>query len=355
VLLRKSPLEKYLSLKGEKMSCRSTSISHYATAETKFLVRNLDDSQVSSLYHALKREAKNEETSEQPTLEEYNDFLEQKQWAIRNDESLTYTEKERLISRLNKAKTENIPNPETWFASKNILTSAIIAENRISNTLEHVSKKMNVSEKELTEVFDSWRKDPEEYEDPKDILEKKYRYDMIPGMPTDARTSKALRKLGYEHFLSEPYPVFVYGTLRSGQHNFGLMGKAPTEIRDAKLYGVAVYGSSRAFPYAANHPDPNAVTVGEIVWLSPDEEGENARLNLDYLEGFDSDSPSTSHYTREKKIIVTENEMGEQERYEAWVYIAHEGISQNFDEQDRISHGDWVQAKKDKLHKHYSS
>ena len=84
-----------------------------------------------------------------------------------------------------------------------------------------------------------------------------FHYHEYAGVPNDEDTQRALRKLGYEHFLAQPYPVFVYGTLRHGQRSHHLFGDAYTTITPGRVYGCSVYGEHWVFPYACENPDPD--------------------------------------------------------------------------------------------------
>jgi len=108
--------------------------------------------------------------------------------------------------------------------------------------------------------------------------------------------------------------------------------------------GIAVYHSSYGFPYAAEHED-DSVVVGELVWLSDTESGEITRYNLDYLEGFDCDFPSRSHYERVSRNVRYTDDAGEERSTQAWVYLARSNRP-HLIESDRIPHGDWVQSRK---------
>ena len=156
----------------------------------------------------------------------------------------------------------------------------------------------------MKSLLEKWR-DDDRYEDYAPPENEEFHYDKLRGMPQDKRTARALRKLGYEHYLAQPLPVFVYGTLRAGQGNSVLMADARIGYLEGTVKGVAVYGNRRyGFPYAAEHEDPDAIAKGEIVWLSHDEKGLDARRSLDMLEGFDSDYPTQSHYLRTRKTVL---------------------------------------------------
>lgn len=168
-----------------------------------------------------------------------------------------------------------------------------------------------------------------------------YRFDRLPGVPTDPNSARALRRLGYERYLATPYPVFVYGTLRRGQGNSFLLDGARENTHEGYLDGVAVYHGP-GFPYAAEH-DPTSRAVGEVVWLRDDAAGQDARDSLDYLEGFNSRYPSDSHYERVAREVTYTDTWGETTTVTAWVYLAR-FRRHALSEGDIIDGGDWVEA-----------
>lgn len=213
----------------------------------------------------------------------------------------------------------------------------------VNVVLSQVASRLGLSEPRIRHMFNEWRQSgPDDFED-KPAPEERFRYDLNPDVPTDPATQRALRKLGYEHYLATPYPVFVYGTLRSGQGNERLMSEAKQQTLDARMPGVALYTSEYVFPYAAEHDDPETSAVGEVVWLTEDERGESARQMLDHLEGFYSDYPSSSHYERTTRTVTyADPETGEEQQTTAWVYLARGRSRAVLREADRIPSGDWV-------------
>jgi gamma-glutamylcyclotransferase (GGCT)/AIG2-like uncharacterized protein YtfP len=201
-------------------------------------------------------------------------------------------------------------------------------------------------EGDIVNALTRWAETPNHYEvtaspDPR------FAFQDLPGVPDDPSVRAAFTRLGYETYLSQPYPVFVYGTLRTGQHNNHLLADATVEAAPARMEGVAIYGSSYGFPYAATHGASDAVTVGEVMELTSDDAGLDARRRLDWLEGFKSDRPSDSHYERVlRDVQVTDPATRATVTKKAWVYLAGDGAAHRLPERERILHGDWVAAKR---------
>lgn len=323
------------------MSCRETPLTYTATTFARISHPNMDDSQIQSIFHELRREGK-EIGSLPPSEKEWKDALEKLRWSIRHDDTIKTSIKHRLLDRLGEARHGSLPTGDVWHAVQNIQIAAGYSDRRMNLLYEHIGEGLNQDPQEIKEIVNNWRENSDDYEDY--ILKNhRYRYDLLDGVPKDKRTSKALRKLGYEIYLAEPLPVFVYGTLRTGQHNSSLMEKANLKAIPAKISGATIYGASYGFPYAKETEDPDSVVIGEIVWLSQDENGQEARQSLDWLEGFDSDEPSNSHYIRSRRKVTYE-ENGEKKTQEAWVYLVPPK-GRNFPDHERIHHGDWVAEK----------
>lgn len=174
--------------------------------------------------------------------------------------------------------------------------------------------------------------------------DEKYRYDLNPGLPQDENTIKALKRIGYEAYLNQKLPVFVYGTLRSGQGNRRIMASSVTDYKLASIKGIGIYNGDYSFPYAKEHDDPEAIIIGELTWLSDDKEGATARSRLDRLEGFNADQPELSHYDRALKEVTITNSEGKQETHKAWIFLAQGTAKDQLHERDRVRNGDWVKS-----------
>lgn len=322
------------------MSCRSTRASSSAFSYAQAL-SGLNETQIQSLFHELKREGKN---LTQPTREEYVKQLNILKQQVEEDPSLKESAKTRIVERINKAASDEVIDAASWHATLNIKNRSITAAQKLQRILNQTASNMGIDEQDMETIFHTWLKNSDDYENIASPDEK-FRYDLDPNVPHDEKTLKALRKLGYEQYLAQPYPVFVYGTLRPGQGNYRLMGDAVQTYTSGVAKGIGIYGPTRGFPYAAEHKDDNAITVGEVVWLSNDYTGVKARQNLDYLEGFSSDYPTNSHYERVLKTINIQDNNGNSKEVKAWMYLARGYSRSALQENDRILHGDWVQAK----------
>ena len=323
------------------MSCRSTPLSHAATTEAHATTPTLDDAQVQSLFHALKREGKTLGALA-PSPDEYAYGIQRIRWRTRNDPSLTPSLQNAILQRLDDAEHGPLPTGELWHAVVGVRSAADVAASRLDKIVTEVAASTGDDPQHVRELLTKWRDDDhDDYEDyPAPDVD--YRHDLLSGVPTDRRTARALRKLGWEQYLAEPLPVFVYGTLRIGQHNAVLYDGALDSYADGTVHGVGVYGSRNGFPYAAEHPNPAAVTVGDLIWLTDDPAGHTARRYLDGLEGFSSDDPSASHYLRVRKPIVLPAADGGTVTRTAWMYLAQGHYAERLRETDRIVHGDWV-------------
>lgn len=319
------------------MSCRSTRASS-AAVSLAHLSSGLDDAQVASLFHALKREGAAQEA---PSTAEYQAGLERLALRV-SDLAVSDSQRDRLLARLRDAEAEELDG-SAWYAVSNVQAAAQVAREALQSRYDQVAGLFGVDAGKVADLVDGWRVNPGTFEDVQ--APAKFRFDLDAGIPGDERTLRALRKLGYETFLAEPYPVFVYGTLRSGQGNHRLMADAVQSSSLARADGVGVYGAHAGFPYATEHEDADAFTVGEVSWLSDGPVGWQARQSLDWLEGFSSDAPSTSHYERVLRPVRVQGPDGVTREVQAWMYMARGSARRQLSEADRILDGDWVAAR----------
>ena len=141
---------------------------------------------------------------------------------------------------------------------------------------------------------------------------------------------------------SDATVVFVYGTLRPGQPNHGLLARDIDSSISAHGHGLRLYAAAHhGYPYATTgHPDD--LVAGDLITLRPDRAFAGVR-RLDYLEGFDPDHPDRGHYLRRRRTFVND----QPSRFgpagtttDAWIYLAGPRTSLRF--LQSIPTGDWL-------------
>ncbi len=323
------------------MSCRSTSASSTAVSLAT-ATSGLDESQIMSIFHELKREGKD---AEAPNMEEYLAGLDKLRLRVNSELSERPNFQNRLLTRIEKARIDGPVDGATWYAIMDLNAEATTAHDRLDKTLSSLAEALDETPESMKTLFETLRKYTNKYED-QAATEKAYRFDLLKGLPKDDATSKALRRMGYQMFLQHPYPVFVYGTLRPGQGNHHMMEDAVADTFEGKVTGVGIYGAHQGFPYASEHEDPSAYVIGNVINLTDDQEGWKARQSMDHLEGFSKDHPSSSHYERILKEVEIVTPAGGRETVKAWIYLARGPSRDQLRESDRIPDGDWVEARK---------
>ena len=138
--------------------------------------------------------------------------------------------------------------------------------------------------------------------------------------------------------------MFVYGTLRPGQTNYGLVRSAVIARTLARLDNHSLRADACAsYPYAVE--DRGHSVVGDLLELKPGTE-EAVLRRLDALEGYrpDATDPEKSHYLRVRRTVTTTS--GDDDRgaagpvIEAWVYLAGPAVSPG--QQPLVPSGDWT-------------
>lgn len=309
---------------------------------------SLDEAQVTSIFHRLRETHKD---APAPSAEEAIATLSRLRRDADLDHTLPDSIRERLQSRYDKALAEvadgTIPDGRTWAAMQHTLVEAQIAERNLDLTVRAAARAQRMNADRMAAMFRKWRRDPDSFDD-MSAPDPAFRLpaDKFPG---DKRTQRALRKLGFENYLAQRLPCFVYGTLRQGQYNAGIMEDGiASRSGQAQIDGIAVYGASWGFPYAMEAPDGEGSTKGDLVFLSDTHDGDWARERLDGLEGFNSDRFNDSHYRRvEHTVTYRDPDTGEIKQTQAWVYLAGEWSKERCTPEERIAHGDWVQGKRD--------
>lgn len=150
------------------------------------------------------------------------------------------------------------------------------------------------------------------------------------------------------HHPSKYLPVFVYGTLRSGQDNWRryLQGKTVAE-RPAIAPDHKMYATNYAYVTDA----PGQQIVGELIEIRP-ECYERVMHDLDRLEDYDPLDSEHSLYVRvAREVLVAGAEHGQ--RRWAWIYHLNPRQRDSFSDTDLVAGGDWLghcaQTRSDRL------
>lgn len=123
--------------------------------------------------------------------------------------------------------------------------------------------------------------------------------------------------------------VFVYGTLRKGCGNHGLLYNA-TSVGKARL-NATMYSFGH-IPYVSlMNPEPESYVHGEVYEID-----EFTLTRLDYLEGYREGNAESSFYNRSLVRVVLDS--GKEDT--AFVY--HIDYRED-NEAKRIQSGDWLQ------------
>ena len=132
-------------------------------------------------------------------------------------------------------------------------------------------------------------------------------------------------------------PVFVYGTLRSGEGNWSwaLCGRTASE-QVATLTGVQMFDQG-GFPYVMRSDNPDETVVGDLMQIEPALFGQ-VMADLDRLEGF---TPGSRFNLYNREVVTVTTEDGK--THDAYVYIVaterEERVRQSC---PRIESGDWI-------------
>jgi gamma-glutamylcyclotransferase (GGCT)/AIG2-like uncharacterized protein YtfP len=144
-----------------------------------------------------------------------------------------------------------------------------------------------------------------------------------------------------EYYESLPRrPMFVYGTLRTGQGNWRnfLQGRTsqetPAVARDRALY-------DNGLAYA--HERPGHQVVGDLVEVSEADYAEVMR-SVDGLEGYDP-RRDNGHYVRRTCTVQTDDGR----EVEAWIYHGSESATRRFTDDDLVPDGDWLAGRSQAL------
>ena len=325
------------------MSCRSTNVTSAVTSCAHFLAPDSSDKEVQSLFHSLKRDGKVLNASA-PTVDEYRLGVEKLILRARGESNISQKNQDRVINRLQASLNDPLPDGPTWYAITMMGSLATPERLATQRLIIDVAEDMGWpwDTKRLEDKFFEWTNPYTPFEE-KSSPDPVFRYEDHIGSTPELK--RAFKRLGYQHYLAQPLPVFVYGTLRAGEGNHPLIAGegAINEIVEGRMPGLALYDSTYgAFPYSAEVEDESVYAVGDIVWLNDDEAGRYTRYDLDRLESFDPDQPNSSHYQRVlKEVKFLEDDEGNGESILAWVYVASGYSLTQINEADRIVSGNW--------------
>jgi gamma-glutamylcyclotransferase (GGCT)/AIG2-like uncharacterized protein YtfP len=127
-------------------------------------------------------------------------------------------------------------------------------------------------------------------------------------------------------------PVFVYGTLRPGQPNWGWSLAGATErVLTGRLPGVVLLDCGR-YPAAVERPDA-AGAAGEVVWIRSDLWSAVVGA-LDRLEGYDPAAPDPLFVRVVRAVETAEGQT------ECLVYLAGPTLAGSA--RAVVMDGDWV-------------
>ncbi len=139
-----------------------------------------------------------------------------------------------------------------------------------------------------------------------------------------------------------PYlPLFVYGTLRTGEYNWQiyLEGRTDREI-PARLPAHRMY--IRVYPFLLDAPEATEAdeVVGNLVYVRWDVY-EQVLANVDSLEEYEAAS-DTGWYLRVVRPVRYTDEAGQTHQTDAWVYHAGLETRRNLGEAEYHPSGDWL-------------
>lgn len=123
--------------------------------------------------------------------------------------------------------------------------------------------------------------------------------------------------------MTEKLPIFVYGTLRRGFHNYNaLLADKISKCYDATIEGELYEAYKDSFPSLV---DGDKLVKGELMYIDEFEaEYEDVMASLDRLEGYMEHNEKDSMYIRQKRKVrneVTGHSV------DAWVYIWNRAVN----------------------------
>jgi len=113
--------------------------------------------------------------------------------------------------------------------------------------------------------------------------------------------------------MEKQLPIFVYGTLKEGEHNFRLLEGRLDGVETAELRGFEMYSVHGMFPAIM---EGKGAVKGQLIYIHP-ELYHKVMRKVDRLEGYSENNPGASMYVRKQVFVI--NSEGNTEP--AWVYI----------------------------------
>lgn len=128
----------------------------------------------------------------------------------------------------------------------------------------------------------------------------------------------------------EKHPVFVYGSLLHGLHNYGRYLAGATAHEEAAMAdGFEMYSVRGSFPGII----PGGGSIhGELMFIEPDQ-FTHVMERLDHLEGYEPRRESHSFYLRREVTAISQSGS----RVKAWIYLYNESTARLA----KVPHGDW--------------
>jgi len=207
---------------------------------------------------------------------------------------------------------------------------------------ENIAASIEVALDKWTRPDESYYNSFEEVSSP----DPKFRFEDNLALAKNPEEFKALQRLGYECYVSQALPIFVFGTLRPGQGNFrtAQSGKAIEDIRPAKIFGVAmISGPESSFPRSIVKDDNEYSMIGDLIYLKKSRGGDETRKNMDQLESFRIKHPSNSLYNRVARDVEILKDDGTIQTVKAWIYVSNR--VNELDEKNTIKNGDWFELR----------
>jgi hypothetical protein len=138
------------------VTCRETGAGSALTTYARLATGNrVSDPAVLSTFHSLIREYNDfdESSRTQYTSESYFDFLDRQENRINNLSSLTVRQRESMLARLQRARTEPVPDQATIYALRNITPNVRSRANAIDSYIYSAASRMGVGAETLRERF----------------------------------------------------------------------------------------------------------------------------------------------------------------------------------------------------------